>query len=69
MDAIRAGLAAPGLSFAGLTGEDGEQILTAGYKDDALAGKAIRWSVKAAPPCQNRYWKSWASSSLQPAIR
>jgi outer membrane autotransporter protein len=39
MDAIRAGLGAPGLSFAGLTGEDGEQILTAGYEDDALAGE------------------------------
>jgi uncharacterized protein with beta-barrel porin domain len=37
MDAIRAGLATPGLSFAGLTLDDDEQILTAGY-DDALAG-------------------------------
>jgi outer membrane lipase/esterase len=39
MDAIRAGLAAPGLSFAGLTGKDGEQVLTAGYEDAPLAGE------------------------------
>ncbi len=39
MDAIRAGLAAPGLSFAGLTLDDGKQILPAGYEDDALVGE------------------------------
>jgi outer membrane autotransporter protein len=42
MDAIRAGLAAPGLSFAGLTPDDDQQILTAGYEDDVLAGEGDR---------------------------
>ena len=37
MEAIRAGLATPGLSFAGLSLDGGEQILTAGYEDDAVA--------------------------------
>jgi uncharacterized protein with beta-barrel porin domain len=36
MEAIRAGLAPPGLSFAGLTLDD-EQIRAAGYEDDAVA--------------------------------
>ena len=39
MEWIRAGLTSPGLSFAGLTLDDGEQILPAGYEDDALAGE------------------------------
>ena len=39
MDAIRAGMATPGLSVAGLTLDDGEQILTAGYEDDVVAGQ------------------------------
>jgi uncharacterized protein with beta-barrel porin domain len=38
MDAIRHGLAAPGLRFAGLTLDDGKQILPAGYGDHAGAG-------------------------------
>ena len=48
MDAIRVGLGAPGLSFAGLTLDDGGQIRPAGY-DDAAAGGGMRWSAKAAP--------------------
>jgi outer membrane autotransporter protein len=39
MDAIRAGLAAPGLSFAGLTREDDEAILSAGYEDGVAASE------------------------------
>jgi outer membrane autotransporter protein len=38
MEAIRAGLAAPGLSFAGLTFDD-EGILPAGYEDAVAAGE------------------------------
>lgn len=39
MDAIRAGLAQPGLSLAGLTLDDGEAILAAGYQNEALAAE------------------------------
>jgi outer membrane autotransporter protein len=39
MDAIRAGLAAPGLSVAGLTREDDEGIFPAGYEDGMAASE------------------------------
>ena len=39
MDMLRAGLTSPGLSVAGLTLGNGEQILPAGYEESALAGE------------------------------
>jgi outer membrane lipase/esterase len=39
IEALRAGLAAPGLSLAGLSLDDGENVLQAGYDDDLLAGQ------------------------------